>query len=295
MTDSKDRWVSLYDYDESMHSMEIWSNYTKTIINKGHQLINKICNKKYIEHNNSTLKILDIGCGDTDLYMHFDEIVSEYIGIEPIKREILKAQKDSKKYLIRGTAEKLPLNDNCVDIALHISTLDHCYDAKKAMNEFIRVLKIGGIGIILLENRERLSNTIRKIIRMEVSHGEEHFYYFNIGDIEELIPENAIIKYKNSYGFLLGFNWISKFIPIKIIQILSSIADNLIGRIYSNRGQHFLIVIEKVSSSNPDNKIKVLCPQCGSLCEKKPNSCGNCNYQFSWINNDVLDYIPEIP
>ena len=33
MIDSKkDRWVSLYDYDESMHSIEVFSNYTKVII-----------------------------------------------------------------------------------------------------------------------------------------------------------------------------------------------------------------------------------------------------------------------
>ena len=132
MSDSKKKWINMYDYDESMHGVDLYSNYTQIVIQKGHHIIRKICKEAYKEKSHK-LNILDIGCGDADLYRLFNDISDNYIGLEPIKREIQKAKQGNNKYFIRGTAEELPLVDNCIDIGLHNSTLDHCYGDKESM------------------------------------------------------------------------------------------------------------------------------------------------------------------
>jgi ubiquinone/menaquinone biosynthesis C-methylase UbiE len=295
MKEVEKKWLEIYDYDESMHGVELYSNYTKVIISKGHRLIKEICYNKFKENNNIPIKVLDIGCGDTDLYKLINKITDSYVGVEPIKREIEKAEKTNNKLLIRGTAEKLPLISNCIDVALHISTLDHCFDGKKAIEEVLRVLNPNGIGIILLENKGRISNFIRSLLGLEVSHGEEHFYYFNVQDIIDLLPMESEVQVKKSYGFIIGFHWVSKFLPMSLIKLISNILDGILGFVFPNAGQHFIIVIKNTTLSKEDLDIKILCPQCGNSCNKKSDNCNDCNYKYSWSETQVLDYMPEVP
>lgn len=268
-----------------------YSKYTNAVIRKGHSLVAQLCEQtaKDIGYQPT---ILDIGCGWTDLYEKLHHVVGTYIGVEPATVQLIRAESRPNQYLIRGVGEKVILRDSCVDIVLHIADLDHCFDAEKAISETFRVLKPGGKTIILLENRGRFSNDIRRLLKMEISHGEEHLYYFDVDDIRSLVEPYGKIDFLQSYGFLLGFNALGKFLPEKIIEGLRSVSDGLLGIPFPKKGQHFIISVTKGNRGVSDS-LGFLCPNCGTSFEWKEKQCVKCHRELKWMREDILDILGE--
>lgn len=275
-------------YDDELYT---YSKYTNVIIRKGHRLVVGICERITRDSLHSPI-ILDIGCGWTDFYGKLEHVISTYIGMEPATGQIIRAKSRQNKFLIRGVGENILLQDSCVDIALLISVLDHCFDVKKTVKETFRVLKPGGTAIILLENRGRFSNDIRELLNMKVSHGNEHLYYFTIDDVLPLVKPYGKVNVMYSYGFMLGFDLISKYLPDKLISSLSEVSDNLLGSLSLKKGQHFLLTAVKYGS-NEASPLRFTCPHCSESFTWGARQCSSCKHKLRWIRPDILDTIDE--
>lgn len=268
-----------------------YSKYTNAVIRKGHSLVVQLC-EQTAKDLGYRPTILDIGCGWTDLYEKLHHVVGTYVGVEPAAVQLIRAESRPNQYLIRGVGEKVILRDSCVDIVLHIADLDHCFDAEKAISETFRVLKPGGRTIILLENRGRFSNDIRRLLNMEITHGDEHLYYFDVDDIRSLVEPYGKINFLQSYGFLLGFNALGKFLPEKTIEGLGSVSDGLLGIPFPKKGQHFIISVTKGAGGDPAS-LGFLCPNCGVSFDWKEKQCLKCRHDFAWMREDILDILEE--
>lgn len=268
---------------------ELWSysKYTQAVIRKGHRLVVEACEKAAGE---AAPTICDIGCGWTDFYGKLQHVVGTYVGIEPAAGQILRAPRKDNMFLIRGVGEKIVLADQCIDLALLVSVLDHCLDAEQTIREVFRVLRHGGAAVILLENRGRLSNDLRTWLGREVSHGEEHLYYFDVDDVLSLVARYGAPERIQSYGFLIGFDHVSRVLPEGVVSALSAAADAALGVLLPKKGQHFLVVAVKPGSGRAA-PLRFICPKCGGLFSWRAEKCGACGHELRWIGRDVLDVL----
>ncbi len=97
-------------------------------------------------------KLLDIGCG----IGYVEEILSELniIGLDSSKKALEEARKGSGKKFVLGDAEHLNFPDGSFDGAFAVTTLEFLEDYKKAVDEVVRILELGGKFVVMILNPE---------------------------------------------------------------------------------------------------------------------------------------------
>ncbi len=284
--DKREHWAQTQlTYDGELLS---YSKYTNAVIRRGHRLIVEL-SEQVARNQNTALTILDVGCGWTDLYGKLKHVVGTYIGIEPSAAQILRAPRKPNMYLVRGVGERIVLGDECVDLALLVAVLDHCLDAEKTIREVFRVLRPGGTALILLENRGRISNYIRALLKMEISHGEEHLYYFDVDDICGLVKPYGRIEFLRSYGFLVGFDIVSRVLPATAVSGLAAFADALLGSMMRKKGQHFVLAVVKNGAQRSAAPVRFVCAGCAMPFPWGAAICPCCRRSLRWIASGILD------
>jgi SAM-dependent methyltransferase len=151
---------------------------------------------------------------------------------------------------IRGFAESLPLDENCVDAIEIPSTLDHMFDPTKAITETYRVLKIGGKIGITLGNNESWYRTIVQALHLPFrdNHKHAHSFHFSPQQVEELLVK---VGYVNVVTIGTAYLKLPKVIERKIknsrlLGLHSLISNSALSKIFpANRGGMFLTVGEK--------------------------------------------------
>lgn len=99
----------------------------------------------------TSLDILEVGCGTGVVARHLVENVKHYAGLDSSKEMLKIARKlgDPKMHFFSGDALKMPFSDNVFNRVLFRSVLHHFIDThKKAVDESKRVLSRGGLLLI---------------------------------------------------------------------------------------------------------------------------------------------------
>lgn len=143
---------------KNIYSLENTHFYYVTL----HKLILRLI-RKYAPIK-SKLTILDAGCGTGRLA----ELMKEYgtvTGID-MNDEALKFARERNITVRKASVMKLPFKDNSFDVVTSIDVLYHkaVTDDTKAMKEFYRVLKPGGIVILRLQAIPWLTNSHDKVV-----------------------------------------------------------------------------------------------------------------------------------
>ncbi|MBI3190338.1 methyltransferase domain-containing protein [archaeon] len=102
--------------------------------------------------------ILDAGCGSGAFDRKMEKCARMIIGVDINKFVVSYAMKKShnKPAFASGNIENIPLKDSSVDVIVCLDALDHCLEPKKVIEEFSRLLKAGGKGVIIVQNHTRL-------------------------------------------------------------------------------------------------------------------------------------------
>jgi len=100
------------------------------------------------------LKVLDFGCGTGLLLEKLAEEKSDAVligvDISPKMLSLAKKRLDKKRVTLKQlTSKKLPLPRSSIDVVLSVSNLHHLDTPTKYLQEFERVLRPGGVLIIL--------------------------------------------------------------------------------------------------------------------------------------------------
>ncbi|WP_027327729.1 bifunctional demethylmenaquinone methyltransferase/2-methoxy-6-polyprenyl-1,4-benzoquinol methylase UbiE [Helicobacter pametensis] len=98
------------------------------------------------------LKILDVACGTGDMILHWQDRLNscEFIGVDPSEGMLKVAQsKVGDCRFLQAQAQNLPLDDESVDVISIAYGLRNVCDYPLALREFYRVLKRGGVLLIL--------------------------------------------------------------------------------------------------------------------------------------------------
>lgn len=96
-------------------------------------------------------KVLDIGCGPRGSLEWADNAL-ERIGIDPLAEKYKKLQHSSHEmHYVNAYAEKMPFYNDYFDIVCSFNSLDHVDDLQAVCKEIKRVLKPGGLLLIIVD------------------------------------------------------------------------------------------------------------------------------------------------
>ncbi len=103
--------------------------------------------------------IMDIGCGPRGSLEWADNTKERY-GLDPLANKYLKlgADQHAMKY-VEGVSENIPFDDNYFDVITSFNSLDHVEDANKSILEIKRVLKPGGLFLLIVDIHEQATLT----------------------------------------------------------------------------------------------------------------------------------------
>lgn len=144
-----DKWSEDYDHGS-------WSWYFR----KSYIAALEIANN-HIDLRNKT--VVDLGCGTGELSMLLSNTqkTKKVYGIDISSQMINKANKklqntNSNVEFICSSASDIPLNNSSTDVIFLLNSLHHHHDPTQTLKEFSRVLKPGGVGIVLDPHRDGL-------------------------------------------------------------------------------------------------------------------------------------------
>lgn len=157
-------------------------------------------NNKYYNNKN----ILDIGCGPRGS-LEWADMTKQRIGLDPLANQYLKlgASKQKMTY-INATAEDIPFEANYFDVISSFNSLDHVDHLNQAVKEVKRVLKPGGLFLLITDvNHEPTVNEpitfswdITEKFKPDFEKIEEWHYEKGAG-IYESIGENREFDHTN--------------------------------------------------------------------------------------------------
>ena len=150
-------------------------------------------------------KILDIGCGPRGS-LEWADMALERVGLDPLAKHYLKLGANKHKMIyVNAPAEKIPFEENYFDVVSSFNSLDHIDDLELTLKEIKRVLKPGGLFLLITElNHEptiseplTFSWDIVKKFEPEFKKIEE-IHYEKVMGLYESIRKNLIYNHNNS-------------------------------------------------------------------------------------------------
>jgi len=157
-----DEIASTYDMTNRVLSMGIDKSWRKKGCDKTLELLDR----------NKDLTVLDVACGTGDMLQWWKsrgEIAGvtfkRFIGVDPSEGmlEVAKEKVDYAEFIV-AKAQDMPVEENTADILSISYGIRNVVDRQEAINEFYRVLKPGGMVVILEFTKRDKSGLKGKIV-----------------------------------------------------------------------------------------------------------------------------------
>lgn len=162
------------------------------------------------------MRMLDVACGPGLMGQGAIQLVGEtfVIGLDPSVGMLREAQRGGCQRLVQGVGERLPFLDQTFDFLSMGYALRHLSDLREAFAEYWRVLKPGGI-VLLLEIARPRSAILGRVLRwylndvlgtvLAVRNGDENLkqvmtYWWKT--IEHCVPSATIVQTLEESGFV---------------------------------------------------------------------------------------------
>ncbi len=154
--------ASTYDLANKVLSFGIDKQWRKKGCDKAYELLGK----------KELTQITDVATGTGDLLLYWRERalkhgikVNQYIGVDPSvgMLEVAKEKVDFADFL-EGKAQALPLENESTDIISISYGIRNVVDRVEALEEFNRVLKPGGMAVILEFTKQEKNGYLSKIV-----------------------------------------------------------------------------------------------------------------------------------
>lgn len=95
--------------------------------------------------------IVDLGCGPRGS-LEWANMAARRIGIDPLANEYLKLGADQHQMeYINAPSERIPLEDDSCDAVFSFNSLDHVENVEETIREIKRIIKPGGVFLLLVE------------------------------------------------------------------------------------------------------------------------------------------------
>jgi ubiquinone/menaquinone biosynthesis C-methylase UbiE len=158
-------------------------------------------------------RVLDIGCGPRGS-LEWANMAAERVGLDPLADEYVKlGARNHKMSYVTAPSEKIPFSNDHFDVVCSFNSLDHVDDLPAAVREIVRVLRPGGLFLLLTEVNHAPTNCEPQvfswdIVKMFAPHLElieERRYERKAQGMYQSISQNIPYDFKNPkkrYGIL---------------------------------------------------------------------------------------------
>ena len=145
-------------------------------------------------------RALDVGCREG--------IQSEFLKKKGYSVVPIDIEKKYKDCIIVDVNKKLPFKDASFDLIWCSEVIEHLDDPSKTIQEFKRILKLGGEIILTTPNSYCLIFRFLSIFGLtpEKMQREDHKYFFSEKDIVRLFPKAKLYGYFPYYIFKFKIN-----------------------------------------------------------------------------------------
>jgi 2-polyprenyl-3-methyl-5-hydroxy-6-metoxy-1,4-benzoquinol methylase len=209
-------------------------------------------------HDHEGGKVLDVGCGPG---MLVNELAprNRVVGLDlsqDMIQECAASLRDSGSIFLNGNAEDLPLQDGTFDVVVGAGVLEYAADVDKALGEFSRVAKKGGMVIVSMLNGmspyrlwERtcwdLAQSIsRKLRGRPVPHHDE-VHLLSERKLRGLVESNGLkVARVVYYDFNLFLPPLDKYMPRRAVAINRRI-ERFSGNYLKWIGTGFIVAAQK--------------------------------------------------
>jgi ubiquinone/menaquinone biosynthesis C-methylase UbiE len=186
--------------------------------------------------------VLDDGCG-TGAFLEFARRrgarVEKYVGIDVSRGMLEHAQRRLKlaggdPLLVQADACRLPFAENTFDVVYARGMLHHLPEPAVGMQEIRRVLKPGGVAVVLDPNETLLSRLPRYLAR-RTEHFDDDHKSFRASELERLVKGALTLGETRFYGYvaypLLGFPDLIDFDRLGISRLAGGLMrlDRILG------------------------------------------------------------------
>ncbi len=161
-------------------------------------------------------KILDIGCAMGFFLEAARESNWDVYGVELSTYAAKIAQQTLGQKIYNGALEAAKFEDGFFEVVVMSDLLEHVTDPASFLTEVMRIIKPGGLLMIVTPNLESLS---AKIMRRHWNHfNQEHLYYFSPGTISRFLKEKSF-EVLDVYPAVKAFNYIYISSQLKIHRV----------------------------------------------------------------------------
>lgn len=136
-------------------------------------------------------KLLDVGCGNGNLFTFLSEEYYQMFGIDFSDNMISEAKKNcgDKASFCVADAEKLPFDEDTFDIITCNASFHHYIHPNAVLSEMNRVLKAGGVLIIGDPYLPAAVRPLMNVFTKFSNEGDYHFYGLN--EMKKLFLKNG--------------------------------------------------------------------------------------------------------
>ena len=167
--------------------------------------------RKNFDYNFSSIKILDLGCGNAknSLYIKEQGFDNEIVGID-ISETALKYAKDlvgQGNFIKQSIGESLKFPDSYFDIVLDVTSSNSLFESERIiyLNEIQRVLKSDGYLFVRALCKDGDTNA-KKLLKSNPGVEKDTYKMPEIGLIERVFSKEDIISIYSNIGELLYLN-----------------------------------------------------------------------------------------
>jgi len=113
-------------------------------------------------------RIIDIGCGPRGS-LEWADMAIERVGLDSLAKEYMKLGADRHKMTyVDGRAEHIPFPTAHFDAAFSFNSLDHVHDLEQTLAEIKRVVKPGGLFLLITELHAEATRTEPQAFSFEI-------------------------------------------------------------------------------------------------------------------------------
>ena len=184
----------------------------------------KACRKAFDIYNQRKIeKIVDVACGTGDMLGFWEKMaqksnidVEKFIGIDPSSGMLDVAKEKFPHFTyMQAYAQELPLKDNSTEFVSITYGIRNVVERLEAISEFYRVLKPGGMLVILEFTKREKRNILDKVVEAYMKKvlpaiggavsGNKEAYEYLPNSIDGFLTTEQLIKELEEEGFAMEY------------------------------------------------------------------------------------------
>jgi ubiquinone/menaquinone biosynthesis C-methylase UbiE len=195
-------------------------------------------------------RVLDLGCGVGNDLSRFAKGGAQVVGVDLAPHSIELAQHNFEQRGLTGefyvmNGERMEFEDNSFDVVYCHTVLHFTPNPSAMVSEIHRVLKPGGLAIIMTVNKRSWLNVLHKVMKTQIDHLDSPvFHRYTISQFRALLDrfsEIKIIPERFPVATKVHEGWKAKIFNLAFVRMFNLIPRPLVRR----TGHHLMAFARK--------------------------------------------------